>query len=204
MKWVLKIGGSLYKHAELANVLARAKHLSQACAECTVVPGGGPFADQVRAAYKKWHLDEQTSHQMAILGMRQYGRLLAGLSRLPVHYSDDRKSAPCEIWLPTDHPTPACLAKIPREQLDWDFTSDSISICLANHIGAEYLVLVKVISVEQAGSLASLVDKRFVGLMQDSAVKVICLSVEEWLRVASVTRQFPSCGGEMTSTDTLG
>ena len=182
MKWVLKIGGSLYKHTELANVLAQAEHLSQASAKCTIVPGGGPFADQVRTAYKQWHLDEQTAHRMAILGMRQYGRLLADLSRLPISYSDEQRSEPCTIWLPTDHPTPPCLAKIPLEQLDWDFTSDSISICMADHIGAKYLVLIKAISIDQAGSLASLVDKRFVGLMQDSSVKVICLSVKEWLQ----------------------
>ena len=182
MKWVLKIGGSLYKHTKLADVLAHAKHLSQVSAKCTIVPGGGPFADQVRAAYKQWHLDEQTAHRMAILGMRQYGRLLANLSRLPVCYSNNQDDEHCAVWLPTDHPTPACLAKIPRQQLDWDFTSDSIAICLADHIGAEYLVLVKAVSVNQVGSFADLVDKRFVGLMQDRSVKVVCLSVEEWLQ----------------------
>ena len=186
MKWVLKLGGSLYKHTELADALAHAKHLSQASAKCTIVPGGGPFADQVRAAYRQWHIDEQTAHQMAILAMRQYGRLLAALSRLPVYYSDDQRSERCAIWLPTDHPMPACLAKIPREQLDWDFTSDSIAICMADHIGAEYLVLLKAISVDQAGSLAELVDKRFVDLMHDTPVKVICLSVEEWLQKSTV------------------
>ncbi len=182
MKWVLKIGGSLYKHTKLADVLAHAKHLSQASAKCTIVPGGGPFADQVRTAHKQWHLDEQTAHQMAILGMRQYGRLLANLSRLPLCYSDDGGDEECAVWLPTDHPTPTCLAKIPRQQLDWDFTSDSIALCMADHIGAEYLVLVKAVSVNQVGSFADLVDKRFVGLMQDRSVKVVCLSVAEWLQ----------------------
>ncbi len=187
MKWVLKIGGSLYRHTELADVLAQAKHLSRASARCTIVPGGGPFADQVRVADKQWHLDEQTAHRMAILGMRQYGRLLASLSRLSVYYSDEQSSERCAIWLPIDHPTPTCLAKIPRQQLDWDFTSDSIAICMADYIGAEYLVLVKAISVDQAGSIANLVDKRFVGLMQDRSMKVICLSVEEWLQKNTAT-----------------
>ena len=187
MKWVLKIGGSLYKHTKLADVLAHAKHLSRASAKCTIVPGGGPFADQVRAAYKQWRLDEQTAHRMAILGMRQYGRLLANLSRLPVYYSDDQGDEQCAIWLPADHPTPICLAKIPRQQLDWDFTSDSIATCMADHISAEYLVLVKAVSVNQVSSFADLVDKRFVGLMRDSAVKVICLSVEEWLQKDTAT-----------------
>ena len=182
MKWVVKIGGSLYQHTELANVLAHAQHLSQASAKCMIVPGGGPFADQVRAAYKQWHLDEQTAHRMALLGMRQYGMLLSSLSRLPVCYSDGQSSERCAVWLPTDRPTPTCLAKIPRQQLDWDFTSDSIAICMADHIGAEYLVLVKAVSANQVGSLADLVDKRFVGLMQDRSVKVICLSVKEWLQ----------------------
>ena len=182
MKWVLKLGGSLYQYEELAKLLAHAKHLSQSSARCTIVPGGGPFADQVRAAYQRWHLDEVTAHQMAMLGMRQYGKLLANLSALPLCYSDNCDDEQCAIWLPTDYPMPACLSKIPSEQLDWDFTSDSISICFADSIGAEYLVLVKAISLDQAHAFTELVDKRFVALMQELPVKVICLSAEEWLR----------------------
>ena len=182
MKWVLKLGGSLYQRADLAKLLEHAEHLSQPSSRCTIVPGGGPFADQVRTAYQRWHLNEQTAHQMAILGMRQYGRLLANLSGLPICYSEHCGSEQCAIWLPTDYPMPACLSKIPPEQLDWDFTSDSISICLADYVGAEHLVLVKAISVDQANAFSELVDKRFIALMQDLSVKVICLSAEEWLQ----------------------
>ena len=170
------------KPADLAKLLAHAEYLSQYSSRCTIVSGGGPFADQVRTAYQRWHLDERTAHQMAMLGMRQYGRLLASLSGLPICYSDHCGSEQCAIWLPTDYPMPACLSKIPPEQLDWDFTSDSISICLADYVGAEHLVLVKAISVDQANAFSELVDKRFIALMQDLSVKVICLSAEEWLQ----------------------
>ncbi|MBC6414087.1 MAG: hypothetical protein GDA45_04030 [Chromatiales bacterium] len=186
MNWVLKLGGSLYAYPMLAQLLTHLRDLSLASDSFTIVPGGGPFADQVRAAYQQWRLDDTTAHRMAILGMRLYGRLLAGLSKLPVRYTDDPDDAQCAIWLPSDTPIPACLADIPAELLDWDFTSDSISLCLAKNIGAQYLVLLKAISVEQAHSFDKLVDRCFIGLMRDTSVQVICLSADQCLQLNSL------------------
>ena len=186
MKWVLKVGGSLYSHPELERLLAHAQHLSNPAARCTIVPGGGPFADQVRAAYKHWRIDEQTAHQMAILGMRQYGRLLAHLSKLPTSDKENQPKEQCVIWLPSDNPKPACLTDIPAKQLDWEFTSDSISICVANYIQARYLILLKAVPADKEKPLAELVDKRFSKLMQATQTKVVCCSAEQWLNIPTI------------------
>ena len=186
MDWVLKLGGSLYSHPLLPRLLEHVQNLSQSCDRCTIVAGGGPFADQVRLADKRWHLDDATAHRMAILGMRLYGRLLASLSQLPTCYAEAQSDERCIIWLPADDPLPACLVHIPSYQLNWDFTSDSISLCLAQHIGVQYLVLLKAIAVDPAHPFAKLVDKNFSKLMQNTSVVVICLSIEQCLRLNSL------------------
>ena len=187
MKWVFKLGGSLYAHPMLASLLKHLRGLSSSTNRCTIVPGGGRFADQVRIAHKDWQLDDATAHRMALLSMRLYGRLLAGLANLPVCYTEHGDDERCVVWLPSDEPLPACLAAIPDDILDWDFTSDSISLSVAQHIDAQYLVLVKMISVEQAHSLEKLVDKNFIALMRNTSVKVICLSVDQCLQLHTLS-----------------
>ncbi|MCG8046554.1 MAG: hypothetical protein N0C89_17320 [Candidatus Thiodiazotropha endolucinida] len=73
--WVVKLGGSLFNSADLRDwlaVLAKAGSL-------VIVPGGGPFADQVRLAQRLWQIDDSSAHLMALLAMEQFGRMLCGL-----------------------------------------------------------------------------------------------------------------------------
>lgn len=83
MKYIIKIGGSLYYRPELKRVLAHAAGLVKAPHSAVIVPGGGPFADQVRRAQQRWLFADKTAHDMALLAMRQYGLMLAALSGLP-------------------------------------------------------------------------------------------------------------------------
>lgn len=83
MKYIIKIGGSLYHRPELKRVLAHAAGLVKAPHSAVIVPGGGPFADQVRRAQQRWPFADKTAHDMALLAMRQYGLMLAALSDLP-------------------------------------------------------------------------------------------------------------------------
>ncbi|HJJ62715.1 MAG TPA: uridylate kinase, partial [Methanocorpusculum sp.] len=64
---VVKIGGSLIDAAE--GVL---KELLASGVSALVVPGGGIFADSVRAA----DLDDDSAHWQAISSMNRYGRFL--------------------------------------------------------------------------------------------------------------------------------
>lgn len=137
IRWVIKFGGSLTRSCHLTEWLCE---LSQTHA--VIVPGGGPFADAVRLAQSHWRFDDKTAHAMAILGMQQYGRLLAGLC------PDLQKlTEPCQlqqaanqpsVWLP--EPETLERADIPA---DWNMTSDSIAAWLAGQIGFHHLLLVK-------------------------------------------------------------
>src|SRR5689334_63854 len=71
---VIKLGGSGAFSPDLRGWAA-------AVAECggraVVVPGGGPFAEQVRIAQPRMGFDDTAAHHMALLAMEQFGHALA-------------------------------------------------------------------------------------------------------------------------------
>ncbi|MFM8330064.1 MAG: hypothetical protein ACKN9T_00055, partial [Candidatus Methylumidiphilus sp.] len=72
--WVVKLGGSLANSPHLPhwlNALAKTDSL--------IVPGGGPFANQVRRSQETWGFDDHVAHRMAILAMEQYGTMMTGI-----------------------------------------------------------------------------------------------------------------------------
>jgi aspartokinase-like uncharacterized kinase len=109
-----------------------------------VVPGGGPFAETVRALDRRYGLQDSTAHWMAIQGMDQYGRLLAGL--IPGSEAvDDLAAAPdladagrVPVLLPY-----ALLRAADPVPHSWDVTSDSIAAWVSGQIGVSLLVLLK-------------------------------------------------------------
>lgn len=139
--WVVKLGGSLLSGGYLRSwidVLARSSRA------LVVVPGGGPFADQVRAAQRRWDLDDHTAHHMAVLAMEQTAHLLCGLDSRLGRLVDTtaRAFGECaggaQVWFPAT----SMLADdaTPRS---WDVTSDSLAAILALRLRAGGLVLVK-------------------------------------------------------------
>lgn len=144
--WVVKLGGSL---ADSQTLIPWLQALART--DAVIAPGGGPFADQVRSAQARWRFDEGTAHDMAILGMRQYGLMLAGLGGLRTGTSVGELEAAIRdgqavVWLPL----PENLGGIPAS---WDITSDSLAAWLAGQLGAKHLLLVK--SVASPGTEAS-------------------------------------------------
>ena len=77
---VVKVGGSLSARPpalrRLMETLARLARRET----LVIVPGGGPFADEVRRADRRFSLGESPAHWMAILAMDQYAYLLATLA----------------------------------------------------------------------------------------------------------------------------
>lgn len=141
---VVKIGGSL---ATLPGALERVgPAVARAAARCplVVVPGGGPFADQVRAFDQRHHLSADAAHWMAILAMDQYawalseqvpaGRLVDDLAGIRQAHLDARIPvlAPAR-WL-------RAADELPHS---WEVTSDSLAAYIATLTGADHLVLVK-------------------------------------------------------------
>ncbi|MGZ8249810.1 amino acid kinase family protein [Methylomagnum sp.] len=137
--WVVKLGGSLSASDDLPRWLD-----VLAGANVVIVPGGGPFADQVREAQGRWQFDDRTAHVMAILAMAQYGHMLCGLQpRLRSATCFDEIAALIAeehsvVWLPDP-------AQLPESEIpaSWDVTSDSLAAWLAGRLGAGRLLLVK-------------------------------------------------------------
>jgi aspartokinase-like uncharacterized kinase len=139
--WVVKVGGSLCYRAALAAWLDQLG--CYGLGQVVIVPGGGPFADQVRAAQDSWGFADAVAHRMAMQGMDQFGQLMMGLrpdlvaagSLAEVRQALANGQVP--VWMagrdPAGGNTPA----------SWDVTSDSLAAFLAERLGAEHLVLVK-------------------------------------------------------------
>ncbi len=137
MLTVVKVGGGIGDDAlpGVCAALGRRDSL-------LVVPGGGRFADAVRDADRRFGLNAETAHRMAILGMEQFGWLLSDLIPGAERCTDLERIA-------TDRTSVLLPAGLPLDELpaSWDVTSDSIAAWVARRTGAERLVLVKAVAV---------------------------------------------------------
>ena len=137
----MKLGGSLAQSADLTSWLDQ---LAAIPGRLVIVPGGGPFADQVRKAQARWGFDEATAHHLALLAMEQFGRMLCGLQ--PVFCAAASGAAINAAWtvgrIPLWLPTAMTLGR-PEIPESWTVTSDSLAAWLAGTLGAGALVLVK-------------------------------------------------------------
>jgi len=138
---VIKLGGSLYSSLYLKEWVDGLASIDKQI--IIIVPGGGPFADQVRQAYHNWEIDEEMAHEMGVLSMQQYASLIFSINKNISRI--DSISSLCSnnksnimVWFPYKDVMELC--SYPKS---WDVTSDSISLWLANEIGAKKLCLVK-------------------------------------------------------------
>jgi len=182
--WVVKLGGSLLSGEYLRPWL---ETLIESHRALVVVPGGGAFADQVRAAQQRWGLDDHTAHCMAILAMEQTAHLFCGLAprlgRLvdPATLETRRRLSGAQVWFPAA----SSLAdeSIPRS---WDVTSDSLAALLARRVQADGLVLVKSPPLEGFGGrvgelqAVNLVDGAFDHFGARCGCPVWLLGREHW------------------------
>lgn len=144
--WVVKLGGSLCKGPFLRDWLdALAIHGG---GKVVVVPGGGQFADRVRAAQRRWRFDDATGHRMAMLGMAQYGLMLTGLrpdlfpTTDAAGIRDTLTLGRAAVWIPTE----LDAVDVPR---NWSVTSDSLAAWLASRLQANHLALVKSVKLNE-------------------------------------------------------
>jgi dihydroneopterin aldolase len=142
---VVKIGGSLWRSPLLARWIAALRAFP---GPLTIVPGGGPFADAVRAAQPTMGYSDHVAHKMAMLAMEQYGLALVDkFERLesvatPEEAGAVHASGNIAVWRPS--------AMAPRLNVaaNWDVTSDSLSAIYAHASGAARLLLVKSVDVD--------------------------------------------------------
>jgi len=103
---VVKLGGSLYHNDKLTLWL---EHIAKIAKEenVIIVPGGGPFADQVRQSQLRHHFNDEHAHHMALLAMQQFGLLLLGLSKQakPFYFpAQVLEYSSLSVWLPSKEP----------------------------------------------------------------------------------------------------
>lgn len=144
---VVKLGGSLAGSARLPALLDEVARAARAGTRVIVVPGGGPFADAVRAAQAALHFSDAVAHDLALLAMAQYGVLLAALAPMRCVTGADALAA---SQGPTSEAVPAPVIWLPDPQYDarelersWRISSDSLALWLADRLGVRRVVLVK-------------------------------------------------------------
>jgi hypothetical protein len=170
---VVKLGGSLAESGRLSSIL---DIVSRAQASTVIVPGGGVFADAVRAAQAELGFSVAAAHAMALLAMHQTGLMLAALdvrlrpaeSLAAIRRELARGRIP--VWLPYkltlgDRLVPA----------DWTATSDALAARLAERLGRASVVLVKSCRVPAdapitALSRSGIVDGAFGGIVKRGAL----------------------------------
>ena len=139
---VVKVGGSLASNPEKLSVLMKILSGLSKKHPLVIVPGGGEFADAVRTADKRFNLSCKASHRMAILGMDQFGMLLADLvsNAVEVRTFKDAKDALDTGNLPIFLPSNIMFLEDPLEN-SWDVTSDSIALYIAHRLNASKVLL---------------------------------------------------------------
>ncbi len=152
---VAKIGGSLHASPDLTRWIAALRRWPH---RLTLVAGGGPFADAVRAAQSRLGFDDRTAHVMAVLAMEQYALALSQLHGL------DLAATPQEIETLHARGRPALwraspmVTAAPDIAPGWDVTSDSLAAWLARRSGAQALLMIKSVDVGADRALQSLVS----------------------------------------------
>lgn len=182
MPLVVKVGGSLAETGRLAPCL---DHLVALRRPIVVVPGGGPFADAVRAAQKHEGFSDTEAHRRAILAMHEmagvFMKLQPGLVRAEtladIRAAWQRGRTP--VWLPWR--MCASDGKIPQ---DWSITSDGLAARLAERLGRVPVILVKSVSVPRSSSARSLAAA---GIIDPAFVTIVRRAGLAW-RVTGLSR----------------
>lgn len=165
---VVKLGGSLYNTPELKLWLQTLADTSPST-PIVIVPGGGPFADQVREAQTLHHFNDAAAHHMALIAMKQLGLMLIALKAKCQPFDARKPEQPLSVWLPDDS-----LLSEPALIHSWDLTSDSLALWLASKLKAEQLFLVKHIHVSSTSikqlTNQQVIDRRFTDLFADYSI----------------------------------
>jgi 5-(aminomethyl)-3-furanmethanol phosphate kinase len=154
---VIKIGGGLISIPGALDRVCQKVGAAAARHRMIVVPGGGPFADAVRAFDRAFPLSPAAAHWMALLAMDQYGHVLveriagAVLVDEPGALLDCTSAGAVAVLAPSRWLRAADV--LPRS---WEVTSDSIAAFVAGAMDAARLILIK-----PAANLDEPVDAQF-------------------------------------------
>ncbi len=195
--WIVKVGGSLEMAPGLRELLALLVDYGHS--NIIIVPGGGRFADRVRASQTKLNLNDVSAHVMAIRAMEQFAEVLCGLNPNlhPIVHTGEidaiNKKSAIPVWFPGK-----LLAGQPEIPASWQVTSDSLALWFAGKINAEALILIKSVNnkttdVDQLAATGYL-DEYFPQMLAKTEVKKIacvCINDLEILQQALVSGTMP-------------
>lgn len=181
--WVVKLGGSLASGTRLPDWLRMLAEFGGG--RVAVVPGGGAFADQVRAAQSRWGFGDLAAHNMAVLAMAQTAQMLHALEPRLVRAAHDDElrqvihSGRPALWVPY-----AALRDAPDTLTSWDVTADSLALWLARRLNAERLLVVKACAVDPALGVDELaasgvLDRRFPAWAAEAAFPIDVLQADD-------------------------
>lgn len=196
---VVKLGGSLMRHAPPRALLARLAPLGGV----VLVPGGGALADEVRTVQPQWGLGEGAAHRMAVLAMEQMAHALADLAPAlrPARTLAGLAAAgpSAALWFPA-----ALLVGHPDIAESWDITSDSLALWLARQLGARRLLLVKApgAAIPPAGaatdlagwSATGLVDAAFAGMASGYEGDIVLAAADDTSTLDTVLAPYEAAG----------
>ncbi|PCJ32402.1 MAG: delta 1-pyrroline-5-carboxylate synthetase [Gammaproteobacteria bacterium] len=186
---IIKLGGSLYAKPELKHWLDALTEYSKQ-QDIIIVPGGGPFADQVRTAQTAHHFSDKTAHHMAIFAMKQFALLLNDLAVESSLFDSDRPliKTPYSIWLPNDS-----LLNQSSLKHSWDLTSDSLALWLASHLNAEQLVLIKCTDINSNSiiqlSKDAVLDAEFANLFKQYSIPTKIVRHQQYADIPAALAQ---------------
>ena len=155
---VFKLGGSLMREPALFRQALSNLAIVGSVRPIVIVPGGGAFADHVRALQPELGLSEEAAHWMALRAVDQVAEVIADLmpeARLVVDTAgafDVLRDGAIPVIAPS-----AWMRAADMLPHSWDVTSDSVAAFIAGALDASELVLVK----RKDGVVADLVDKAF-------------------------------------------
>ena len=180
---VVKLGGSLSHDERLATWLEMLAQRGPG--RVVIVPGGGPYADVVRAQQQRWRFSDEHAHRMALLAMDQFALQLQAMNPALVlaptlaKISAVLANNQVAIWLPSQ-----MVLSDKTIATSWDSTSDSLAAWLARSLHPDRLTLVKSCDIAAGATISGLtqlgiVDRGFMQMTANAAYLIQIISASD-------------------------
>ncbi|MFO0800216.1 MAG: hypothetical protein U0804_22340 [Gemmataceae bacterium] len=177
---VVKVGGSLYDWPGLGPAL-RAFVAALNPAPVLLVPGGGGFADAVRALHHAHGFTEEQAHWLAIDSLWPAAKFLSQLLGAGLTDSPTAKAARVTVFDVTTY----CRSYPVPLPHSWDVTTDSLAAWVARAARADRLILLKSVDVPPGTSwdeaaARGWVDGYFTRALAGFAGRVEAVNLRTW------------------------
>ena len=137
-----------------------------------IIPGGGLFANHIRAVQKDYCLENDIAHDMALYSMSQMGLLISSIDRKNLHFCNTKHEISRVI---EDNKVPIIgtfdflKTRIGSSNKNWSITSDSIALLISEELQINTLLIVK-------SCLCSFIDSK-IALNQIKVNKLVSLGI---------------------------